>query len=159
MAEFQQANDPLEPTNRVLYKVNTALDDFVLRPAAIGLSRRSAGSGPQRHPQQLNNLATPVKLGNDMAQGKPRLAGNTFMRFVINTTVGGLGFFDPASHWGYPDHDTDFGITLAVWGLPEGPFLFLPLLGPATRAMRPADWSTSRPTRWAALARALSSPG
>ena len=80
---------------------------------------------------QLNNLATPVKLGNDMLEGEPRLAGNTFMRFMINTTAGGLGFFDPASRWGYPDHDTDFGITLAVWGVPEGPFLFLPLLGPS----------------------------
>ncbi len=131
MAEFQQANDPLEPTNRVLYKVNTALDDYVLRPAAVAY--RDVLPQPVRTAihNQLNNLATPVKLGNDMLEGEPRLAGNTFMRFIINTTAGGLGFFDPASRWGYPDHDTDFGITLAVWGVPEGPFLFLPLLGPS----------------------------
>ncbi len=130
VAEFRQSNDPLEPTNRVLYRVNEALDNYLLRPAAIAY--RDVFPDPVRNSihNELNNLATPVKLGNDMLQGKPRLAGNTFMRFVINTTVGGLGLFDPASHWGYPDHDTDFGITLAIWGAPEGPFLFLPLLGP-----------------------------
>ena len=53
------------------------------------------------------------------------------MRFLINTTVGVLGVFDVAKEWGYPDHDTDFGVTLALWGLPEGPFLFLPVFGPS----------------------------
>ena len=53
------------------------------------------------------------------------------MRFLINTTVGVLGIFDVAKGWGYPDHDSDFGITLALWGVPEGPFLFLPVLGPS----------------------------
>ena len=50
------------------------------------------------------------------------------MRFLINTTVGVLGIFDVAKDWGYPEHDTDFGMTLANWGVPEGPFLFLPVL-------------------------------
>lgn len=131
VAEFQQANDPLEPTNRVLYKVNNALDDFVLRPAAIAYRDVLPQAVRDAIHNELNNLATPVKLGNDMAEGQPRRAGNTFMRFVINTTVGGLGLFDPAAHWGYPDHDVDFGLTLALWGVPEGPFLFLPLLGPS----------------------------
>jgi phospholipid-binding lipoprotein MlaA len=66
-----------------------------------------------------------------MLEGKPRRAGDTTMRFLINTTVGVLGIFDVAKDWGYPDHDADFGMTLALWGLPEGPFLFLPLLGPS----------------------------
>ncbi|MGH7155924.1 MAG: MlaA family lipoprotein, partial [Acetobacteraceae bacterium] len=98
----------------------------------------------------LNNLATPVKLGNDMMEGKPRLAGNTFMRFVINTTAGGLGLFDPAKNWGYPDHDNDFGLTLAIWGVPDGPFLFLPLLGPTNprdAVGRGVD-STADPINW-----------
>ncbi len=71
-----------------------------------------------------------------MLEGKPRRAGDTTMRFLINTTVGVLGMFDVAKEWGYPDHDADFGMTLAIWGVPEGPFLFLPVLGPSIRAMR-----------------------
>ena len=72
------------------------------------------------------------------------------MRFLINTTAGGGGLFDVASDWGYPDHDTDFGVTLVLWGLPEGPFLFLPVLGPtnprdavglgASSALDPLTW-------------------
>jgi phospholipid-binding lipoprotein MlaA len=128
---YEQTNDPLEPTNRFLYRVNNVLDDYVLRPAAIAY--RDVLPEPVRtgiH-NALNNLGTPVKLANDMLEGEPRLAGNSYMRFVINTTVGGLGFFDPATNWGYPDHDNDFGLVFAIWGIPEGPFLFLPLLGPS----------------------------
>jgi phospholipid-binding lipoprotein MlaA len=72
-----------------------------------------------------------VQLTNDVLEGKPRRAGDTTMRFVINTTAGVLGIFDVATKWGYPDHDADFGMTMALWGVPEGPFLFLPVLGPS----------------------------
>ena len=75
-------------------------------------------------------LARPVQLTNDILEGKPRRAGDTTMRFLINTTAGVLGIFDVATKWGYPNHDADFGMTLANWGVPEGPFLFLPVLGP-----------------------------
>ncbi len=128
---FRQENDPLEPTNRFLYRVNNALDDYVLRPVAIAYRDVLPDAVRNGIHNALNNLATPLKLGNDMLEGEPRLAGNSFMRFVINSTVGGAGLFDPASHWGYPDHDNDFGLTFAIWGVPEGPFLFLPLLGPS----------------------------
>jgi phospholipid-binding lipoprotein MlaA len=130
LAEFQQENDPFEPTNRVLYRVNNALDQYLLRPVAVAY--KDVLPEPVRNGvhNALTNLSTPVKLGDDMLAGKPRLAGDSFMRFIINTTAGGLGFFDPATNWGYPDHDMDFGLTMAIWGVPEGPFLFLPLLGP-----------------------------
>ena len=62
-------------------------------------------------------------MANNILEGKPRRAGDTTMRFLINTTVGVLGIFDVATKWGYPDHDADFGMTLALWGVPEGPFL------------------------------------
>ena len=78
----------------------------------------------------LSNLGTPVELGNDILEAKPRRAGDTTMRFLINTTLGVVGMFDVAKDLGYPDHDNDFGMTLALWGVPEGPFLFLPVLGP-----------------------------
>ena len=95
----------------------------------------------------LSNLNSPVPLVNDMLQAKPRRAGDTLMRFLINTTVGVAGMFDVAERWGYPDHSSDFGMTLALWGVPEGPFLFLPILGPSQPARRVrALASTSRST-------------
>lgn len=130
LADFQRTNDPLEPTNRVFYKVNDTLDTYLLRPAAIGY--RDVLPEPVRNGVHnvLVNLGTPNRLGNDMLQGKPRRAGDTAMRFLINTTVGVLGLFDVAKGWGYPEHDSDFGMTLAGWGLDPGPFLYLPVVGP-----------------------------
>lgn len=131
VADFEQTNDPLEPTNRVFYAVNNGLDTVILRPLALGY--RYAVPEPVRNGvhNMLSNLGTPVQLTNDMLEGKPRRAGDTVMRFVINTTAGVVGFFDFATKWGYPNHDADFGMTLASWGVPDGPFLFLPVLGPS----------------------------
>jgi phospholipid-binding lipoprotein MlaA len=131
VAEFNEVNDPLEPTNRVLYAINNGVDTVILRPAAQAY--RFVVPAPVRSGLHnvLTNLGTPVELSNDMLEGKPRRAGDTSMRFLINTTVGVLGFFDVAKDWGYADHDADFGMTLALWGLPEGPYLFLPVFGPS----------------------------
>ena len=131
VADFKQTNDPLEPTNRVFYAVNNGLDTVILKPAAQAY--RFVVPSPVRtgiH-NVLSNLATPMQLSNDVMQGKPARAGDTTMRFLINSTVGFIGVFDVATDWGYPDHDTDFGLTLANWGVPDGPFLFLPVLGPS----------------------------
>jgi phospholipid-binding lipoprotein MlaA len=131
IADYEQTNDPLEPTNRVFYAVNNGLDTVILRPAA--LAYRYVVPGPVREGVHnvLSNIGTPVQLSNDILEGKPRRAGDTTMRFLINTTAGVLGIFDVATKWGYPNHDADFGMTLANWGVPEGPFLFLPVLGPS----------------------------
>lgn len=130
LAEYRATNDPLEPFNRSMYAVNTGLDQYVIRPVAVAYTK--VLPDPVRHAihNVLGNLAAPVQLGNDMLEGKPRRAGDTLMRFVINTTIGGLGAFDVAGKLGYPDHDADFGLTLAVWGVGTGPYLFLPILGP-----------------------------
>jgi phospholipid-binding lipoprotein MlaA len=131
VADFNDSNDPLEPTNRAIYAFNDQLDMVVMRPAAKAyrfLIPRPVRGGIHN---VLSNLGTPVQLSNDMLEGKPRRAGDTTMRFLINTTVGVLGIFDVAKDWGYPDHDADFGLTLALWGLPEGPYLFLPVFGPS----------------------------
>ena len=131
VAEFKQTNDPLEPTNRVFYAINDGLDTVILKPAAQAY--RFVVPGPVRtgiH-NVLSNLNTPAQLSNDILQGKPRRAGDTAMRFVINSTIGVVGIFDVAKDLGYPNHDTDFGLTLANWGVPDGPFLFLPVLGPS----------------------------
>jgi phospholipid-binding lipoprotein MlaA len=131
VADFKETNDPIEPTNRVMYAFNNGIDTVLLRPAAKAY--RYVLPGPVRSGihNALSNLGTPVQLSNDMLEGKPRRAGDTSMRFMINTTAGVLGIFDFAKDWGYPDHDADFGMTLALWGLPDGPFLFLPVFGPS----------------------------
>jgi phospholipid-binding lipoprotein MlaA len=131
LADYRETNDPIEPTNRAIYAFNNAVDTAILKPVAQGY--RYAVPAPVRGGIHniLVNLATPVQLGNDVLEGKPRRAGDTTMRFLINTTVGVLGFFDVAKGWGYPDHDADFGMTMALWGLPEGPYLFLPVFGPS----------------------------
>jgi phospholipid-binding lipoprotein MlaA len=131
LSEYRSTDDPLEPTNRLFYRVNDALDGAILRPVAVAY--RSAVPQPVRdHTHDfLVNLSNPVTLADDMLQGKPRRAGDTFMRLLINTTVGLGGIFDVAEGWGWPQHDTDFGVTLALWGAGDGPYLFLPLFGPS----------------------------
>lgn len=132
VAEFEQNNDPLEPTNRFVYRVNDAVDTAVIRPVAVayryvvpGVVRRSLGNA-------LRNVAAPVVFANDVLQGRPRRAAETVTRFVVNSTVGLGGFFDVADELGLPAHrGGGFGTTLAVWGVGDGPFLFLPLFGPS----------------------------
>jgi phospholipid-binding lipoprotein MlaA len=132
LAEYRAVNDPLEPFNRTMYSVNTKLDDYAIRPATVAYTNVVPSTVRRGIHNALINLGAPMKLGNDMLQGKPRNAGDTLMRFLINTTAGGLGIFDVAKDLGYPDHDTDFGMTLAAWGVGSGPYLFLPVLGPGS---------------------------
>jgi len=131
VAEFDANNDPYEPFNRSMFAVHQAIDTAVLRPINVAYRvlplpiRNSVSS-------VLSNLRTPVVLLNDMLQGQPRRAGDTLGRFVVNTTVGLGGIFDVAnSYFGVPAHYEDFGQTLATFGVGEGPFLFIPVLGPS----------------------------
>lgn len=132
LADFRQTNDPLEPTNRFFYRVNNTLDTYILAPVARGYVYVVPARARTGVHNVLANITSPVLLANTIMEGKPRRAGDTFMRFLINTTVGVGGIFDVASGWGYPAEDADFGITLALWGLDTGPFLFLPVLGPSS---------------------------
>ena len=131
LEEYNEANDPLEPSNRFFYRVNDGLDTYVLRPVAVAY--RDVVPGVVRRPihNLLANISTPVVFVNDVLQTKPRRAGTTMMRFLINTTAGIGGLFDVATDLGYPSHDADFGVTLALWGVGSDPFLFLPVLGPS----------------------------
>ena len=124
-------SDPFENTNRFFYRINSGLDRYVLRPVAVAY--RDVVPGAVRRPvhNALANASAPIVFANDVIQGKPRRAGDTFMRFLINSTAGVAGFFDVAGSLGYPAHDNDAGLTFALWGLPEGPFLFLPVIGPS----------------------------
>ncbi len=131
LAAYRANNDPIEPTNRVFFAVNTGIDRVFFRPLAIVYRQVPEVIRNPIH-NVLDNLAGPVIFANDVMETKSRRAGDTFMRFLINTTAGVGGLFDVASDWGYPAHSADFGVTLALWGLPNGPFLFLPVLGPSS---------------------------
>ena len=128
---YQQQNDPLKPANQVFYRFDNVLDAHVLKPVAIGY-RDITTPGIREHVSDfLSNLTEPSDLVNFMAEGKPTLAGTSLVRFVVNSTLGIGGIFDPAGVMGYHETYTDFGLTLADWGAGEGPFLYLPLFGPS----------------------------
>jgi phospholipid-binding lipoprotein MlaA len=150
LAEFRANNDPLEPTNRVLYAINNGLDTAIVRPAAHAYRAVLPERVRNGVHNALTNMNAPIQLANDMLEGKPRRAGDTAMRFVINSTLGLLGIFDVATGWGYPNHDADLGLTLALWDVPDGPYLFVPLIGPSN-ARDFAGWSadvTVNPLLW-----------
>lgn len=131
LAEHRANNDPFEPTNRSIYSFNEWLDRSVTRPVAVGYREYIPRPVRRGIRNVLNNLRSPVILANDMLQGQSRRAGDTLGRFVVNSTLGVAGVFDVAdTRFGVPRHTEDFGQTLAVWGVREGPFLFLPLAGP-----------------------------
>jgi len=131
LAEFQKLNDPIEYTNRGIFSFNQALDKIIIKPVT-GVYRTIAPAFVREAIHNfLQNLRTPVILANDLLQGAGGRASDTIVRFFINSTWGLLGFMDPATNMGFEQHDEDFGQTLAVWGIGEGPFLMLPLLGPS----------------------------
>ncbi len=132
IAEADQARDPFEPTNRFFYRVSDTVDAYTLRPVAQGYVWAVPLPARNGIHNALSNFASPAVFFNDVFETKPRRAGDTFVRFVINSTVGIGGLLDVAKGWGYPAHDADAGLTLANWGVPEGPYLFLPLLGPSS---------------------------
>ena len=132
VAEFEQTNDPIEPFNRTMFAVHQGIDRVVLRPVAVAY--RDVVPKPVRTGIRnvLGNLRTPVILANDMLQGEPRRAGDTLGRFLINSTLGLGGIFDVAgSQFGVKGHTEDYGQTLAVWGVGEGAYLFIPVIGPS----------------------------
>ena len=129
--ELRKINDPLEPTNRWIFDFNQSLDSAVIKPIT-GLYRGILpGFVRDSVHNFLDNIKTPVVFANDVLQGEPTRAGTTLVRFLINSTAGIAGVRDQATDWGFEDHDEDFGQTLAVWGIGEGPYLMLPLLGPS----------------------------
>ncbi len=126
-----EVHDPLEPLNRRVLVVNYVADRAVLRPAAAAYGVLPAFLR-DRVRNVLDNLEEPGTAANQLLQGKPRAALSDAARFIVNTTVGVGGLFDPATTAGLERHDEDFGQTLAVWGVPRGPYLEIPVIGPST---------------------------
>lgn len=131
-ADFEAVNDPLEPVNRAMFEFHQAVDNLVLKPFAFMYSTLLPPPLQTGIRSALQNLKTPIYLANDLLQGETGRAGDTLSRFAINSTVGVLGFYDAADKWfGIAPHTEDFGQTLATWGTAEGPYLFIPILGPS----------------------------
>jgi len=131
--EQEETFDPLESLNRVFFVVNDKLYYWVLKP----VSTAYATVLPQDVRVGLGNffvnVAAPVRVVNNLLQGKVGDAGIDFQRFLINSTLGFAGFGDPAKEaFGIKAKPEDFGQTLGVWGLGEGAYLYLPFLGPLT---------------------------
>ena len=127
-----RTDDPLQNFNRKMFAFNRVADKVAIRPVAKAYVKVT---GPKERVLIGNffaNLRTPVTIINEVLQGRPGPALQSTGRFVINSTVGFLGIFDPASDMRLPAHPTDFGVTLAHWGVPEGPYVVLPLVGPTT---------------------------
>lgn len=132
VAEFNATNDPLEPLNRASFFVHDGIDTVILRPAGEAYRIFIPPQVRTAIRNVLANLRTPVILANDLLQGETYRAATTMGRFIVNTTVGIGGIFDRATDFGLIGHTEDFGQTLAVWGVPQGPYLFIPVLGPSS---------------------------
>jgi len=130
-AAFERTNDPLEPTNRKILEANMVLDKILLRPVAKAYVTILPEEARDALRRVLDNLKEPVVVINNVLQGRLDSAGITVGRFVVNSTLGVAGLMDVASKWGMERQPADFGQTLYVWGLPEGPYLILPVFGPS----------------------------
>ncbi len=131
-AAYEEANDPLEPLNRYFFELTNFADFLFLRPVAEvydDLMPRFARKGLRNFSE---NLSTPLTLGHDILQGSWRRAGESLARLLLNSTLGIAGLIDVAAMIGIPAHSEDAGQTLAVYGVPEGPYIFLPFLGPSS---------------------------
>ncbi len=162
----QETGDPFEPTNRAIFAVNQTLDDAVIGPGARAydtVTPEPVQSGVRNF---MTNLNQPVVFANALLQGDVHAAGDTIGRFLMNTTIGVAGIFDVATHEGVPEHRRDFGQTLAHWGVGDGPYLVLPLIGPSNmrdatgrfvdRYPHPLNWSDEESGEaWAWGVRAL----
>jgi len=129
--EALAANDPYEQTNRDMLKLNGKIDKYFVVPTVAVYFVLVPEGGRRGVHNFLGNLSLPTIFVNDMLQGELSRAGKSMWRLVINSTLGLGGFFDPASKIGIAGHGEDFGQTLAVWGVKEGPYLVLPFIGPS----------------------------
>jgi phospholipid-binding lipoprotein MlaA len=124
--------DPLEPMNRSVAKFNDVVDDNVLKPVATGYRDYTPQPVQTGLSNFFRNLSDVWSTVNNGLQLKGRDTAESLMRVVVNTTLGIYGFFDVATEIGLQRHPEDLGQTLGYWGVPDGPYVVLPLLGPST---------------------------
>ena len=144
IAENEDVNvDPFESTNRIVFEISDDLDTMIIRPVAEIYRDVTPRFIKNSVTNFFYNLSEVDTIINQLLQGKIVLAGQDSLRFLINSTIGIVGFVDVATRVGFERHDEDFGQTLGYWGVPAGPYVFLPLIGPST-----IRDSFSKPTSW-----------
>ena len=124
--------DPLEPMNRTVFTFNENLDQYVVKPAAEAYKFILPDTVRRGVTNFFSNIGDIFVAANNLLQAKPKEAASDIGRFLVNSTIGILGFFDVATDLGLDKHSEDFGQTLGVWGLSDGPYVVLPLFGPST---------------------------
>ena len=124
--------DPYESTNRKIHAFNKSVDRGVIRPLSKGYAAVVPAPVRSGTSNVVVNLRQPVNFINHTLQGDVQDAGATFFRFAVNTVFGLGGLLDPASDAGLFEIETDFGETLAVWGVPSGAYQEIPFYGPST---------------------------
>lgn len=124
--------DPAQYLNRPIHSFNKAVDTAILRPVSKGYGFLVPATFKHIINNEVRFLSLPGTFVNSILQGNLERTGDTAARFVVNATLGGLGALDPATEMNIPEHDEDFGQTLAVWGARQGPYYELPLLGPSS---------------------------
>ena len=125
-------DDPWEGVNRVIFKFNDTIDTYALKPIAQGYQFITPQFLEDGIHNMYRNIGDVRNLANDVLQAKPHAAGVDTARVLMNTIIGVGGFFDVGTKMGLQRNDEDFGQTLGRWGLPSGPYVVLPLLGPST---------------------------
>ncbi len=158
-------NDPYEAQNRQVFAFNQKLDKYVALPVATFYVETVPEPAREGIHNFLVNLDVPVTFANDVLQGAADRATDSLGRFVVNSTLGIGGLVDVAQKVGIPEHDSDFGETLAVYGVGEGPYLVLPLLGPSNPrdalgygvdiALDPSTWISWRSSVYFKLGRGV----
>ena len=148
--EQQVIHDPFESVNRPMLQVNNAVDDYAFGPVARGYKKITPSVFRQSVKNVQRNLAFPTRLVSTLGQGQLEKAGTETGRFLLNSTVGIGGLFDPATKIGMAKYDDDIGKMLAVWHVPPGGYIVVPVLGPSTprdtfgnvvsMAMNPLIW-------------------
>ena len=156
-------NDPYQSVNRAIFESNMTLDTNVAKPIAIFYNDTVPEPAREGVHNALVNLNLPVTFATDVLQGEARRSGETLERFTVNSTVGIGGLVDAARRFGIPEHESDFGETLALYGFDEGPYLVLPVLGPsnprdlvgtvADAFLDPLTYVTFRSSTWFELGR------
>ena len=125
-------DDPFEPMNRASYAVHQVVDGYVVKPVAqayVDYAPKLVQTGIRNF---FGNIDDFFSFINGMLQNKPEKAGNDLGRVITNTAFGFLGLIDIASDAGIPKGNEDFGQTFGYWGIPQGPYLFIPVFGPTT---------------------------
>jgi len=134
----RDARDPWEGFNRKSFAFNEKLDEVVLKPVATGYQKIVPGFAREGVSNFFDNLEDIGTTLNNFLQGKPKEGASDLGRFVVNTVFGVFGLWDVATPLGLDKHEEDFGQTLGWWGVPSGPYVVIPLLGPSSARDAPA---------------------